>query len=337
MPKASHHSAIDRLLEILKRLPSKGPGITAGELVNWLRQEGYDVSKRTVERDLADLARHFPVYCNAKSKPYGWYWTAGEAPDLPGLTVADALSLYVVEELLRPLLPGAVLESLTPRFRQAKKKLTGMTSSSPNARWLDKVCHVQPALPLLPPKIEEGVLEMAQDALLADLQLEISYQRPDAEEPQSLRLHPLGLVQRGPVTYLVATAFDYTDVRIYAVHRIREAKIQKLPARRPEGFSLDEYIRQGGMHFGSGKEIKLVAEVTEWLAAILMETPLSEDQDIREDGEELRLTATVDDTWQLHWWILSLGDDIEILKPTAMRKMICTKINEAGLMYKLKE
>lgn len=335
MPKASNTAAIDRLLEILKRLPTKRPGITASELTNWLRQEGYKVSKRTVERDLSDLAGHFPIYCNDRSKPYGWYWIAGEAPDLPSLTMADAMSLYLVEELLRPLLPGAILDSLTPRFQQARKKLAAQASSNPNARWVEKVRHVQPALPLLPPKLEEGVLETVQDALLGDQQIEVAYQRPDADEPQDLRLHPLGLVQRGPVTYLVATAFDYTDIRIYAVHRIREANKTKKPVKRPENFALDEYITQGALHFGNGKKIKLVADVSEWLATILTETPLSEGQVLEEIGENFRMTATVDDTWQLYWWILSFGGEIEVMKPTWLRRLICQKINEVKNCYNL--
>lgn len=336
MPKASNTAAIDRLLEILKRLPTKRPGITASELTDWLRQEGYNVSKRTVERDLGELAEHFPVYCNARSKPYGWYWIAGEAPDLPSLTMADAMSLYLVEEQLRPLLPSAVLGSLTPRFQQARKKLAALASSNPNARWVEKVRNVQPALPLLPPKIEEGVLEAVQDALLGDLQLEVAYQRPDAEEPQSVILHPLGLVQRGPVTYLVATAFDYTDIRLYAVHRIREAQKLKETTGRPASFSLDDYIRKGSLHFGNGKTIKLVANVSEWLATILTETPLSEDQMLEENGEDFRVKATVDDTWQLHWWILSLGGEIEVMKPVGLRKMVCEEIIESAKIYKLR-
>ena len=53
MPKKSHHQAIGRLLEILKRLPTRGAGISARELTDWLTDEGFEVSKRTVERDLS--------------------------------------------------------------------------------------------------------------------------------------------------------------------------------------------------------------------------------------------------------------------------------------------
>ena len=162
--------------------------------------------------------------------------------------------------------------------------------------------------------------------LLPDRQMEIAYQRPGDEEAMALRLHPLGLVQRGPVTYLVATAFTYTDVRLYAVHRITGASVQAEPAHRPDGFSLDDYIAQGALQFGDGRTIRLVARVSPWLADILTETPLTEDQQLEPVGEVLRLTATITDSWQLRWWILSQGQGITVLEPEELRKYIIREL-----------
>ncbi len=333
MPTNSHHDAIARLLAILKKIPRKSPGISAREMMIWLNDEGYECSKRTVERDLDVLASHFPLFYEEEKSPYKWQWMPEAAPEFPGLTLADAISLHLVEDLLRPLLPVAVLESLRPHFQQAQKKLEALAETTPNARWIDKVRHVSPTLPLLPPKIADGVLETVQDALLADLQLEVAYQRPDAEEPQTMCLHPLGLVQRGPVTYLVATAFDYTDARIYAVHRIREANKLSEPAHRPEGFSLDEYIRSGALQFGNGETIQLVARVSEWLAGILSETPLSSDQRLEKTGQEYQVTASLDDTWQLCWWILAQGDAITVIEPEELRQEIAKELRRAARRY----
>ncbi len=334
MPKKSHHQAIGRLLEILKRLPTRGAGISARELTDWLTDEGFEVSKRTVERDLSALAVHFQLVYNDKSVPYGWRWMSDAVTEFPALTVADAMSLHLVEDLLAPLLPAALLESLRPRFRQARKKLDSLAKEHPNSRWLDKVRHVPPTLPLLPPKIVEGVLATMQEGLLADRQLEIAYQRPGDEEAMALRLHPLGLVQRGPVTYLVATAFTYTDVRLYAIHRITGASVLTEPAHRPDGFSLDEYIAQGALQFGDGRTIRLKARVSPWLADILTETPLTADQRLEPIGEELRLTATITDSWQLRWWILSQGQGITVLEPEEVRKEIAEELEKSELNYK---
>lgn len=335
MPRVKHQQSIARQWEILKRLPSKGPGVTARELSEWVCDEGYPATKRTVERDLSDLAELFPIVCNDKSTPYGWHWMEGKGADLPGVTVADAVSLTLVEGLVRPLLPAAILEALEPRFSQARTKLKAHAKDSANARWVDKVRYVPPALPLVPPKIAGGVLGVVQEALLSERQLEASYQRPD-DKPSRLVLHPLGLVQRGPVTYLVATAFGYDDVRLYAVHRIRKASVTAEPGRRPNGFSLDAYIAKGALEFGADEEIKLEAWVSDDLAAVLTETPLAADQRLVGTGDGgARLSATVRNSWQLQWWILSQGAGITVLKPLDLKKSIAFTLAEATTNYLL--
>ena len=52
----------------------------------------------------------------------------------------------------------------------------------------------------------------------------------------------------------------------------------------------------------------------------LYETPLGEDQQIVEDGDEhLRVRATVRSDWQLRWWLQSFGDQAEVLAPASLR------------------
>ena len=157
MPKVAQHRALARQWEILKRLPARGPGITSRELVESLDRAGFQITKRTVERDLTELSMLFGIACNDGSVPYGWYWVRGECPDLPGVTLADALSLNMIEATLRPMLPPSALEALEQRFQIARRKLTELSQDNPNARWASKVSYVQPTMPLIPPIIPEGV------------------------------------------------------------------------------------------------------------------------------------------------------------------------------------
>jgi predicted DNA-binding transcriptional regulator YafY len=333
MPKAPHHQTLARQWEMLNLIPGKAPGLTAREAVERLDALGYEVSKRTVERDLNDLSLLFGLVCNDKSTPYGWHWMAQESLTLPALSTADAVSFKLLEELLRPLLPSAILGVLDVRFRQAQAKLAALAEENPNARWVEKVRYVPPALPFLPPEIKEGVLEAVQDALLSDKQIEVVYIKPGEKKKSTLRLHPLGLVQRGLTTYLVATAFDYTDARRYAVHRIQEANITDEAVKRPKGFKLKDYIEEGAFQFGENKKITLKANVSETLAAVLIETPLSKDQKLDQAKESYKLTATVVDSWQLEWWVLSQAEKIEVTAPKELRRRIAEALTKATKIY----
>lgn len=333
MPSDKTRNTLARQWELLKLLPTRGTGKTAKEITDLLKDAGFDVSKRQVERDLNELAETFALHCNDAGTPYGWRWMDDASADLPGLTLADALSLHLVEDSIRPLLPAQVLRALEPRFKQAANKLEQLAEKSPTARWAHKVRSVAPMLPLLPPKIDEKVLETVQEALFSDEQLDVQYRSVGKNEAAPMRLHPLGMVQRGPVTYLVATAFSYDNVRLYALHRISEASRTYEAASVPEGFDLDTFISSGALQFGGGKPILLEALVAPSLAEILGETPLSTDQKLVADGERFRLTATVTDSWQLRWWILGQTGNLEVILPGSLRLHVAGTLKLAVKHY----
>lgn len=334
MPANSKQSAMLRLWEMLKLLPSHGTGKTALELTEALKEAGFDITKRQVERDLNELSEVFHLDCDDRSPPYGWKWRSGASTDLPGLTVAEAISLRMVEDTLKPLLPASILQSLQPRFNQAKSKLDVLAQDNRRAQWVNKIRTVSPAFPFIPPAIDPVVLEVVQEALMADEQVDVEYRGMGSDESKQMRLHPLGMANRGPVTYLVATAFAYPDVRLYAVHRMTSATRTWETAKQPVGFDLDEYIHSGGLHFGKGKTIRLSMHITEGLARILEETPMSEDQTLKTEDGGIKLTATVMESWQLNWWIMSQGSNIEIISPPALRIKIASQLANAAAQYK---
>jgi predicted DNA-binding transcriptional regulator YafY len=298
-----------------------------------LHKIGYNVVKRTVERDLLELSKPFPILCNDKGKPYGWYWSPGASSNLPAITLAEALSLRLVEDLLKPLLPQAILTSLQAHFNQAQAKLKALQQDNAVAHWQDKVRHVSPALPLLPPSIDAEVLDLVQQALLYDQQIEVDYETAHAGKQSRQTLHPLALIQRGPITYLVATAFKYQDIRLYALHRMYNATSSDQRVKRPADFDLDAYIAGGALQFGCGDNICLKAKIWDGLAHILQETPLSVDQQIQQDDSTFVLTATVADSWQLRWWIMSQGDGIEVIEPVMLREEIANSLKMAAEHY----
>jgi predicted DNA-binding transcriptional regulator YafY len=61
----------------------------------------------------------------------------------------------------------------------------------------------------------------------------------------------------------------------------------------------------------------------------LTETPLSDDQHITTDGDKHLLSATVADSWQLDWWVKSMGAQIEILQPASLRTSIINDLQQA--------
>lgn len=336
MSQITERNTLSRQWEILRLLPSVGVGISARELVKRLTSLGFNVSKRTVERDLNELSRQFPLLCNDKSRPYGWRWMDNASFDIPNLSIGDCVSLAITEEVIAPLLPPSVLRPLKPRFEYAKKHLQEANRDHALAQWTDKVAIRTPSMPLLPPAIDGQVLNIIQSALLDDKQVKVVYSGVWAEEAKTLVLHPLGLIQRGKILYLAATAFSYSDIRLYALQRINVAEQLEDNIDKPVNFSLQHYIDSGAAEFSLSGDIAFEARIHRSVINYLFETPLSHDMQVKETNTDwLDLTATVKDSWQFRWWLRSQGSSVEVLAPTNLRQTIKNEITALSNLYKV--
>lgn len=332
MPSNTSRRTLARQWELLRLLPSKTPGLTAAELHTRLLDAGHETSKRTIERDLLELSQLFPLQCNDKGMPYGWHWMPGCASELPGLSLGEALTLKLVEDSLHALIPHHMLKALEPRFRQAHQKLHSLSDEVPAARWIQKVASVHPELSLLPPAVDEGVLEKVQEALLYEKQLECVYYAAHKDQVRHFTLNPLALVQRGQVTYLLATATPFDDVRQFALHRFSSAQVLDTVAIEPAEFNLRNYLDSGAMQFGTASQTKIVAWINDGLARLLRETPLSDDMTLTDEGDGSVLVATVTDSWELRWWILSHAGSIQIREPKKLASEITHRLSQALAM-----
>ena len=129
---------------------------------------------------------------------------------------------------------------------------------------------------------------------------------------------PLGLAQQGERLLLVCRFDPHDDLRNLALHRVLRAEATPHPFDRPD-FVLDDYIRDGGFGFSNGERIELQLWVAPFLAKLLAETPLSQDQRIEagEDGR-MRVTAQVLRGEQIRWWIRMHGAAIELISPPGL-------------------
>ncbi len=319
-----------RQWEILRCLPRHGNGMSAVQLQQFLHDRGFAVSKRQVLRDLELLSGIFPLLCNDKGQPYGWRWGDGAACDIPGITTAEALSLVLAEEAIQPFLPPALSRVMQPQFDLAKKKLQALGPEHPLSRWQDKIASVPPAMPLLPPTIDPEVLSNIQEAVLQEKQVEVDYRRLGADTAATILLHPLGLILRGNIMYLVASAYEYSDIRLYALHRISLLSICNDRSNSPAKFTMADYLEEGYGHFKSEENsIKLEAEVSKELGQTLLETPLSLDQTMESTKDGYLLAASVPNTWQLKWWILGQSDSLTVLAPQKLREDILYSLKNA--------
>jgi predicted DNA-binding transcriptional regulator YafY len=345
MPKQAKESTLMRQHELLRMLTisrssSKDVGQwdKASELVQRLTALGYSVSLRTVQRDLMSLSEIYSLEVNDKNpRDYGWRWKKGARIDIHELGTPEAVALSMAEMYLAPLLPQATMNSLEPLFDAAKVLLDQQykANNKKYKNWINKIRVVQPSQSFIAPEIKPSVQENIYQALMEEKRIFVSYQSIDNSEPKQYELNPLGLIVRGSVYYLVATAKAYTQVTLYALHRfIGVDNLQKIVST-PADFNLDDAIKNGLGDFSSEpKSIALKIRCDEHLTSYLKETPLSEDQKIQpENNGKNLITASVNETWQLDMWLKSQGSRLEVCEPKALREIIKAELAAALAPY----
>lgn len=314
-----------RYLTLLQLIPRHPHRIATTTLLEKLNERGYQVDMRSLQRDLRDkLARHFPLICDTSERPYRWYFDRDFHCNLPALDTASALTLVLTEEYLKGLLPPAVAGRLDPQFRAARQWLD---SHEDNAigQWARRVRAIPNGKALLPAPLDGEIWQTVAQALLERRALAVDYLSRSSGEEKPLTLHPQGLVSRHSVTYLLALANDYDDIRHFALHRIRAAALAETPLRQVAAFDLDEYIRGGAFGYRQGPaDVTLRARVAPQVAWLLSETPLAREQRLtpEPEGDWQRLEARVADDQQTLWWLMGLGANVEVLAPGHWREEI---------------
>ena len=214
----------DRLVATLLILQARGR-VTAAELA-----EELEISERTARRDLEALAMAgIPVYSQA-GRNGGWSLLGGARTDLSGLTAAEARTLFLV---------AGPSSAVTPEAKAALRKLVralpetfrAEAEAAAAAVVLDPTTWGRTRAPR-PPH-----LDAIQEAVVAGRQVRLAYADREGNETERT-VHPLGLVAKSSVWYLVAG----TDagMRTFRVGRVRSVTLTDRPVERPDGFDLAE-------------------------------------------------------------------------------------------------
>lgn len=213
----------DRLVAVLLLLQARGR-LTVAEAAAEL-----EVSGRTIRRDLEALsAAGIPVY-SQPGRGGGWRLVGGARTDLSGLSAQEVRTLFAVAG------PAA---ALTPELKSALRKLLRalpepfrpVAEAAAAAVVVDPAGWGQP-----PPRSGPEHLDALQWAIAKGVQVLLGYR--DRDGVTSARtVHPLGVVHKGRVWYLVAGT--EAGLRTFRVGRVTAVQPTAEPVARPAGFDL---------------------------------------------------------------------------------------------------
>lgn len=218
----------DRLISILLLLQQRQT-VTAAQVA-----EELEISVRTARRDLEALAiSGVPVY-SRHGRGGGWSLVGGATTDLTGLSQGEARALF---------LAAGTAVGETADLRSAMRKVATAlpetfrddVDAATTAVKVDNTGWGQIGTTEAAP-----YLELFTQAVIDGQQTSINYESRTSGRRDRI-VHPLGLVTKRNVWYLVANTDD--GVRTFRLSRVGRAELLPEPVVRPPDFDLDEAWR----------------------------------------------------------------------------------------------
>jgi len=320
-----------RKISILAKL-SRYKKTTARDIQKQLDNEGEQVTLRTIQRDLVELASKFPILGD-ESKPINWSLEKQAELIIPNFDLTTSVMFVLADKHLKDLLPPSMLSRLAPFVVTAKIFLDNVQNNSAS-QWPKKVALHPKGLPLQPTDFDEDIINAIYGSVLREKCLRIQYNSLISGNVDNYTIHPHGVVVRGERSYLIASYDGYDDLRQLSFSRITGAEELERKAIINNDFSLSNFVNTGEMGVLRDQDkLEIKLWITPVLATILQETPLCSDQVVSPHNDDFFVTATVDNSDELRHWILSMCNHITVIEPIELRKEIKESLYDSLSYY----
>ena len=307
------------MIELIPRYPAK---TFTNEIKEKLSDLGYEASLRTIQRDLHELSRLFPIVSDERSQPFGWSWEKdAKGYESPAMDPIQALTFSLAAQYLEPLMPNANFKSIESFFARAEKVLVG-SEKTKLARWRKRVKVVSENMRFKDPEVNLDLRQKIYRAVYEGMQIKALYKKRGEKIANERHIHPLGIVLKGSMHYLICMMDeDPLNPRYLPLQRFEKVELLDAGVIEPKGFEIEKFIHKNNLSYAYSNDLfTFEAVFDKTMAFHLIETPLNSSQKVTEIGnDKLLIKARVPDTLQFEQWLMGFGSKVEILKPIKLR------------------
>jgi predicted DNA-binding transcriptional regulator YafY len=291
------------------------------------------VTTRTIRRDLEALqSAGFPLFDEQIDGKRYWMLEARafKRLDETGFTIAELSALYFSRTLVECLAATPFQKDVASAFDKLGTALTpGMR------QFLDRLPLVFQAKGA-PPRSTDERGERDHIARLLKATLEhrrstMTYFSLSSAREKRYAMEPYRLVYSQGGMYLIAFVPEYSDMRTFAVERIRELSVGEerfTPSALPE----DAFAHSIGVNEGPPEHIEIAFEPH--IAPYVRERRWHPSQQNTEAaGGGILVALDVCNDWALRSWILSFGPLARVVSPPSLAAQIRDEIDKARAHY----
>lgn len=305
---------------------------TRGRMSAQALAEVLEVSVRTLYRDVDQLtSAGVPIYAE-QGRNGGFQLVEGWKTTLTGFTASESQAVFMSG------LAGPASElGLGQQVVDAQLKLM----SALPAHQRDDAQRVQARFHLDPAdwyREADPVPHLATvaTAVWQDRQLSLRYDSWKAEVQRTV--HPLGLVLKAGVWYLVASSD--AKPRTYRISNILGAAVLDKASTRPKRFDLPAYWTESIQRFeaelyqshavvqATAQGVKQLRQLSSAVAkAVVAQIPAAR------TGDPVRLKIPIETLENASYQLLRMAPDVEVVSPAALRKAIVQRLEKIQACY----
>lgn len=307
---------IERQMCMLSILSESIKGYTIQELHSSMQKLGIDVSKKTIERDIDNISRHFYVFEENKDGETRYKANKYKVENL-NFTISELISLYFLQQVIKPYQKLDVGKTAGALIRKVLEQ-----TPSINQAYIDSVSDlfiVNPADVVQEKTIDETHIQIVREAIEKKYKLSLEYYSFNNDELTCRTIDPYILEIREGCYHLIGFCHLRNEVRDFRISRIRKLEMLDETFERPENF-YEHYSQNRFEKMTSDEKIILKIIFEGQTARYIKEYENCKADKITDlsDGKilfEKKTTYTPD----ILQWVLRFGADAEVIEPEALR------------------
>lgn len=275
--------------------------------------EEWEVSVKTIQRDLDYMRYQLNAPLEYSAKHRGYFYTEQNFK-LPALSMKESelFGMYLSEKLLNQYEGTPIYASLCSVFKKIEQSLPSKISLDP-ATGQDKITVFPPFSTTVVPEVWETILS----CLRTSEQVRLQYKTP-GKKPVPRELDPYHGVRYEGDWYVIGYCHLRQAIRTFSMSRILSARKTGKTFEIPEDF---DFNKLSGSHFGihwSNRETRVKIQFSKRVADYVQERIWHPSQKIETAaGGTVLLSLSVNHLLELKRWILSWGEDAQVLEPAS--------------------
>lgn len=160
------------------------------------------------------------------------------------------------------------------------------------------------------------------NAYIEKKKIKINYYSLSSNETKERIVHPYSVVTYKGANYMVAFCEKRNKFLDFKVSRIDSMEILNEKYNNDKGFSLKDYM-EGSIGIYKGESVSVKLKITHPMSRIVSEKKWVDNQKISWiDEKAIHFEAEVKGKTELISWILSMGQNVEVLEPIELKEEI---------------